>query len=360
MIAALGTSSAGTEEEKWHVVKGKVLDNDGQPSSGTMVYIVGKDGYGNYLYLEKAQQLKEWQYKTDQNGCFEAKFGEFLSPVDPDPRHKGPGWGPFHFIVLPSANHAGAVSELIYHPRNEEPPREWVGNEWGKPRDIRDSSMEITLVLKNGVTVEGTVVDLTSKTIPGAKVKLWHDLHAWSHTGGGGEILERESTTDEKGVYRFTNVHPVAFSLALSAPDLRMVRTRIGEKGKGVKETISPVTVDKGQDMIRVDFVACRSNRCKIYGTVRDERGKPIAGARVMIVASGCEVKTDDFTLGPLSSNSETKTGQDGSYHLYLSTPWIRYIKISAKGYEFQKMRPKKEFTEPRKYDFRLKKAPRT
>ncbi|MCE5231202.1 hypothetical protein LLG95_16620 [bacterium] len=350
---------AGASAGRGRVLQGRVLNVDGTPSSGTLVLPIGLDR-GGFIMEEEALRQPLWQYRTDRDGRFTVRFGEFFN--DDSPNTATLGWSYYHFVALPGKSDGGAISDMIGNPRQK-----WyqTGDEWGPVHYTGDKPLDVTMQRMRGVVVEGYVFDLAGNELAGTTVSLSHDLHSGSHTGGGGEIFRREAVTDAHGRYRFEHVYPVAFTLQApympgKAQSMVWLQTRLGEHERWQDERIDKIKIKAGQGRLRVDIGLVPRGQFVYRGTVTDESGRPIEDVDITLAISLHNRVGLDFQDS--HSFTSVKTGADGTYEIRSDTKWIRFIRAGKKSYESKTFTDEREeggregvHINPGVYDFKLK-----
>ncbi|MCX7014514.1 MAG: carboxypeptidase-like regulatory domain-containing protein [Candidatus Sumerlaeota bacterium] len=343
VLAAEKSGAAG----ETRTVNAKVLNVDGTPLAGAAVELKGIDR--PTLGLDKT-----WTFKTDGEGRFTAEFvNRRLDPEGDDPKAKDtsrPGWGLYYFLVPPDKEQSGAVSGPVnFHSTLENPE-----DEWGKAVALDGPSLEVVLRMKKGIVVEGVVLDLREKPLSGVKARLFHDLHADSHTGLGGEIFERSATSGADGRFRFDNVYPVQFALDVEKPAV-WLKTQRGEGGEWVDNRIDVFPVKEDETRVWVGIEGSTNQEFKVYGTLVDAKGKPVPGGDITVALS---YHKEPETFRDSHTFVEGKTGPDGKYEVMLETPWIRFIQGEKGGMEsaYAEAEPTamSRCLPPGKYDLRL------
>jgi protocatechuate 3,4-dioxygenase beta subunit len=341
-------------------LNGILLEVDGRPAAGTMVYLRGLDRM-NIVGLDEAAKRPHYHVKTDAQGRFAFDFkavpegsgGHYESPADGLPY-----FGDYCAVVPPAADgsHAGAVSDRIYN--------EWPKDDPGYykaviPRVINMTKHPglATLRLAKGVEFTGRVLDAQLRPQAGITVGTLIDLHAETHTGWGGQIFERATKTDAQGRFRFENLYPSKQTVHLGGenePSPPWQRTRVGRDGKWVDDRVDQI--DMADPRARYAEILSDPELTFVYqGTVRDKLGKPVAGARVNAGFSYHKTQRD---YSDSHASRGTSTNAQGHYRLEVETPWIYGMGPCKDGYKGTGGKTTDEFIPPGTYDFALEQIP--
>ncbi|MEP6822585.1 MAG: hypothetical protein ABI946_09580 [Chthoniobacterales bacterium] len=224
----------------------------------------------------------------------------------------------------------------------------------------------VDIVLESGLDVSGRLEDELGHPIPHQKVSLRNNLGADTHSGRGGEIFERDDTTDAQGRFHFHRVYPKLFHLALQAQDddsLCWIKTRVRQRWvDGVHDAIWPHDDDTNLSVV---IVATLRLPYHYFGKVIDEQGRPVAGATVRIQASiHGPGQRGDFADNH-AHYSQITTGKDGCYDVPSAGPYVNWFEITAPGFKDNSYmedgeisgfdRYEEEPCAPGRYDFTLK-----
>ncbi len=270
------------------------------PTTVEMVLLTGHLGYGRVLDLDEspvagAQVYLVKRHERDSRaspGFFSLRSGVASRGVVTD------GTGRFEFAELGAGHYDLLVGAVGFAPLRV--PRIEVPAQPG--------SVDLgTVLLGPGAAVEGTVVDPQGEPIAGAQVTV--DAAASGQRPlAASQIGGRLGTvTDEAGFFRIEDL-----SEGGKVP-LRVERSGfLTETLSGVEvPPIDPVTV-----VLRPT--------ARLTGRVVDEEGAPVARAHV-IVSGG--------SAAGFSTDSYTRTQQDGSFELEDVTLGILSLKAWAEGY---------------------------
>ena len=377
LAAAFEHAASARTTAKWrfrslHV---RVLDKDRRRVAGAKVQLRGldRDAIGTLSeretsklgLFEKARKYQGWDFTADRSGEFTARFGKFR---EYDYAHatgiEAPGFGEFYFVAEKEGS-AGAVSSMIANYSKEEAQFhqdednrygeycEWMHEDYRRlvldDRSERDEGL--VLRFQRGLALSGQVIDSQEKPIPGATIRLFHDLHADTHTGYGGEIFERTMTTDGAGRFQFAHVYPNTFYLDLDRAGY-WIRTRV--RRRWVEGRADEITPREDESLIELLLIAADESPYRYRGRVTDEQGRPIAGAKVSVYASlhsPSRTFEDDH-----DHHIAARTGADGVYDLGADSPYVRYFTIEADGFENgDESGDDDDLYSPGRYDFTLK-----
>ena len=334
----VGQAEEAAPEWKFRTITVQVLDIKGKPAPGVTVSLVGLDRDALYQ-INDDRNASKWRFFTDAQGCFTARFGDFRSYDYEQATGKWePGWGVFYFVAECKGT-AGGVSPYLQNesreyerltslPRGEHD--EWRTGEFA-PVDLSKQPAKVVIRLKSGITVFGKVTDEVGNPLAGHGIRVEEDLHAWSHTGRGGEILAATGVTDRKGRYRIENVYPNRFYIQLepNAP-LFWLKTRLrkGTWEEGRVDEVQPYNTEKE---VRVDLIAAKEAPYRYYGKVTDATGQPVAHAKVTL---GVSLHWPTRTWGDDHHFESVETGEDGTYEIRVESRYVRGFSVEAPGFE--------------------------
>lgn len=312
--------------ENFREVRGLVLGMDGRPAADRTVHLVGLSRGAQHFPSEPTREAG-WDFRTDAEGRFTAKLGGFRAAEKDDGR---PGWGIYALVVDPEGREAGAVSPKILN--FEANGAEAGADEWGSPVALPPAGLDLTLRIQKGVTLIGRVLDYSDPTKPLANVTVetYNDLHADTHTGRGGEIYRRRATTDENGQFAIAQIYPGAFSVAVGE-DGEVSWLRTLQNGKWVDDVLDTITLSPDGEVGRLEIQAAARPLFRYFGKVADKSGKPVAGAKVTY---GVSYRREPQTWEDYHSYRSTESKRDGTYEIFLATPWIRGMDAEAQGYQ--------------------------
>ncbi len=288
----------------------RVVDERGQPVGGVPVRLCGRDrGALDFDDDYQPEQKRAWNFTTDQEGRFIARFGRFQAFSHQQVTGLNePGYGEFHLVAF-QAGYAGGVSREIlnldeegsanYQQHANDPDtsaqenEEWTRGEFAS-RLLGDptENQPLVIVLKRGLTLHGCMLDTAGRPVRGETVNLCLDLHKHSHTGAGGEIFEQQTTTDQAGEFRFRHVYPNVFTIGAyivspNPPD--WIRTRL--RGHWMDGELGQITPRRGnarhlsdyERSIDVRAVFARRALHRYFGRVTDANGHPLPRAKVVV-----------------------------------------------------------------------------
>lgn len=342
-------------------IHGTVLNIDGSPASGRYVRLIGLSRGSSRPYVDEPQTAEGWDFKTDDQGRFLAKLGEFRSWED---EQNQPGWGHYVFVVPAGAEDAGAVSSHLLS--FEEKPGYYgeSTNEWGPYQEVPPRGLDITLQIKEGITLVGRVLKypVGTKPLAGIVIATNNDLYSESHSGHGGEILYQRATTDAEGKFQINHIYPVRFYVGLHAnpaeaessnEGAHWLKTKLpGEKW--VDDVLDSLIPAEGAEKMHIDIMAAPEATFRYHGNVRSASGTPVERAKVTF---GVSWHPSTCTFEDHHTYRSAVTKADGTFDLLLPTPWIRGMSVEAGGFERadQWEQADKQFYEPGAYDFTLK-----
>ena len=352
-VAAASADEAPTYRE----LPCRVVDEAGQPVRGVAVHLGGleRDAPDFEDDEDQVDQEPGWKFTTDGDGRFTARFGQFhpLHHPGADKDYTGPGYGEFYFVVQ-KAGFAGGVSREILNLDDDARARlqadaleqwrlSWDHQEWKRGefaplllRDDQPSREPLVIVLKRGLEVRGRMVDTAGRPVRGQSVGLSLDLHYGSHTGAGGMIFCRGTTTDQAGRFQLSHVYPNKFTLQAADDGDQppyWIKTRVrGRWFDRVQDEITPRRGDERQpadyeQVIDLRLVVSRQPLYRYFGRVTDETGHPLARTTVIV---------RNVLHSPVRSWGEshgrgqpTLTDNDGNYSLrvgsrFVDGVWVR------------------------------------
>ncbi len=328
------------EEVKFREIRATALNADGSPAAGRHVTLVGLSRGSSTPSPEDAAARAAWEFVTDEKGSFTAKLGEFATWEDKAGR---PGWGTYALVVDESDRDAGAVSEYLVNdsPEKNQGRGEQADSEWPAPLAVPPGGLDLALEIKEGVTLTGRVLGWPdgSKPLAGIRVYTNNDLYSDSHSGHGGEILERSAETAADGTFTIAHIYPVRFHVGIGGPyGFRSMwsdagywlktKTADGAWQDGPADVLVPPARDK---TLSVEMMAAEKPLFIYRGRVTSTNGKPVAGAEVTYAVS---FHPDTGTFEDSHTFLKTTSGADGGYEIALPTPWVRGLVARAQGYE--------------------------
>lgn len=244
-------------------------------------------------------------------------------------------------ITATASGTAGAVSPILYLD-TETPSFDDATNEWGekfqKPLNLRDLATKkqpLMLTLEQGKTFKGKILTSDQKPCVGAKISIFMDLHGDSHTGKGREIFPLEATTDQQGMFTFSQVYPNTIYIGEITPSekegqssLFWKTTRVGGKTFEYPENTLPLASQTPD----LDMTLILSKDRYLYsGTVQTKDGKPVAEAGLnMSVAYHPDAR--DF----IDSHTfvDGKTDAQGKFTMETDAPFVNTLTITKEGFK--------------------------
>jgi hypothetical protein len=348
----LGTTETNTTNKpaSFRMVHGLVLGVDGKPAANRIVTLRGISRAEAAMSEDIPGYQEYWKFKTDQAGCFSVRLAS--AEMD-DSAKRIPVPGIYALVVLPQGNDAGAVSPAL---RSIDDSEESPSNEWGKTLDIGPDGLDLTLKIQKGVTVKGQILDyeIPHRPLNGIRVTCEHDLHADTHTGAGGEIFKKSTTTGKNGAFTFTHVYPAACVIRIEPTSTAFgyyacwwLKTKHGDQWDDeVDFHILPE--DKKNQTIGI--MAARRPLFRCWGHVQDQEGHPIADAAVTLSEQSESNQSRWTGFGIIT----TQADHEGNYEIELGTPWIEFISAVAKGFKGANIDSSE--ISPGKHDFVLEK----
>lgn len=354
-------------------VTGRVFDEAGRPVAGQKVSVMATDrgSIGAVNNSEDEAKARGWDFITDANGRFTARFGKFNLH-----EHKAatgliePGFGHFYFTV-DKEGFAGGFSEELLNLSEEE--RAWRDSQERPTSAVKEKTKEsdehvrpgirtladgldprpVEIVLKRGISVTGELVDLAGKPIAGEKITATTDLGADTHTGHVGEVVTQTAETNGAGHFHFEHVYPDTFTLQTregSEPPF-WIRTRL--RGRWFDKPEDVITPHRGEKSIHIRIVASRTPIFRYFGRVTDAHGRPIADAEVQV---HCSMHDPELTYEDGHNYDwRAKTNRDGRYVVRTGYPFADALTIDKDGtrgwadyWEYDDLHP------PGRYDIKL------
>ncbi len=322
--------------EGGRVIRGVVLNVDGSPAAGRQVSLVGLSRGAMRIDMEE-RGLEGWDFTTDKDGAFMASLD---GAGRRDLKDTRPGPGNYVFIVLPSDSDAGAVSP---HLLNYDERPSWYGEEskdWGRYLLVPPSGMDLRLQIMKGVTLKGRVVKYSEGKEPmaGLGVNTFHDLYAETHTGYGGEIFLHSAVTDAQGNFEIFHIYPSKFFVSLcwdygnrgGTWDATWLKTKTGD-GRWRFDAVDGQAPQAGREVVQMEIMAAEKPMFRYSGRVKDVSGGPVAGAEVTF---GMSYHKAPRTWADFHHYESTVTKPDGSYEIFLPTPWVLGMDVKTAGYE--------------------------
>jgi hypothetical protein len=205
--------------------------------------------------------------------------------------------------------------------------------------------------LRPPITVTGKVQDTNGNSVPDLEIDLEQELSPKTQNGVSAQIFPQESKTDHHGYVEFKNVYPAKFHLGFADGPPYWVQTRLG--GQWQDGIIDEFDVPARSREILIGIVVSSQKIYQYYGKVTDVKGKPVAGAQLVLgVSQHRRLITDrdknDFV--------EVMAKTDGSYEIRTETPWVRGFTVRAQGYSELQNWPEGGMLKPGQYNFLLKK----
>jgi protocatechuate 3,4-dioxygenase beta subunit len=331
---ALQSAEPETPAVKFREVRVRVVNESGRPMPSVMVYLVGpgRDAPNNPEAVSESPN--GWRFLSDAQGYCVARLGCFRGfDSEKLTGSPGPGWGSFYFMA--EADGLRGVSPCIVHETPSEHRKEyWQPDEWSRHGFAETSSkrLEITLRMRRGIQVVGTVIDTEGRPVKDCAVSIQEDLHSESHTGYGGEIFCQSTFTDHHGHFVFSGVFPNTFypnCASLNEGTLPVwLRTRV--HSRWVDEPIYAVTPHPGEKVVRLTFEVSPRLIFRYYGKVVDQAGRPVPGAGLDFgISRHHKPKTFEDDHHFLHATAD----ENGRYELRTATPFLRFLSVRAPGF---------------------------
>lgn len=320
-IAFVGVAECSADQNfdritAWRRIDVTVLDTNDKPVSGTLVKVFATDRY----LIHSDGWDKE--FSADHNGRAVIRLP--ASIIWAQGRKAQAVSGPYYLIVGPTGSAPAAVSQPLMVDESLGRPGE---NEWGKATAIGPEGLSIKLKRRKPVRVVGTVTDMGGLPVAGRKIGLYHNLHAQTHTGRGGEIMEQFAETGPDGLFSFRSVYPARFCLTVDGPAC-WLRTYV--EGELVDDCVDEVDPAEGVEETSVGIQLGLEHRFRFYVRVSDKSGNGIPDAEIVFGVSGHK---EDRTWADSHRFERAKTGPDGAYELRTGTPWILWHEARKTNY---------------------------
>ncbi len=350
---------AQESEPSFRTVHGIVLNIDGSRAIGRDVRLIGLARGSTRPYSEH-EKVINWDFKTDDQGEFSAKLGNFPTWGDKQQR---PGWGCYVFVVLPSKSDAGAVSSHLLHNEKGEQRLQETLDEWGEASLVPPDGLDIELQIKKGVTLKGKILEYPTGERALAKVQVFtnNNLYSESHSGHGGEIFFQNATSDSNGNFEIKHIYPVKFSVALGPEEeaggtvsaAHWLKTK-SHHGEWIDDALDSLSPRADGTTMNLEIMAAAKSLFRYNGKVSDAAGNPLPAAKVTF---GVSHHSSIATFDDEHSYQSTTTKEDGRFEIMLPTPWIRGMSVEAEGYERadQWKQSDAPFYRPAAYEFALK-----
>lgn len=302
---------------EFYLTSGKLLLPNGKPAANTTMTIRSVDrvvvhspGYMNAFPSET--------FVTDGNGSFTLVIPKQIQQQD------GGGllWKlqNLYAIVEPAKDHPGLIRGI------------GTGEQLTSKRSDSDlaedssKSNNVTWRIPKPGTLRVRLLGKSDKPLQDVRVIIFHDLHADTHTGRGGEIWERTATTDENGRAAFSNVYPDNISIQPEAYDYGAWTTTT-LFGKTVGDVLDEISFPPGTSQVELTARFAPKGTYVLYGKVTDSRGRPVPDAPVV---AGVMRHKKERTYEDSHSTCRTLTQADGTYRLEVPTPWLFWAYASA------------------------------
>ncbi len=171
---------------------------------------------------------------------------------------------------------------------------------------------EMNLVLKYGVSVSGVVVFEDSTPAADVRVMLRTELQDMLK----GEVLNKQTTSDETGVFFFENIPPGSYTLSTE-------KTSSANLLADSKTSVR-ITVKEDEDVADIDLLARRQHENSISGIVLDNDGLPVAEANINVFSA-----QNYMGVPP----SRTRTQDDGTFIVKNLDDSVFRVKAIKAGY---------------------------
>lgn len=337
LLLVLAATSIRAEEPVFRVIRGTVLNIDGTAAMDREVRLIGLSRTFSRSYSETNDTIV-WNFKTDQQGRFLARMGCY--GVD-EARPNLPGWGVYAFVVCPTDDDAGAVSSILIH---SEKPKEFLTRrgreEWGDLQPTVAGELSLTLQIKEGVSLKGTIRDYAypERPLEGIEVVTFNDLYSDSHTGRGGEIFFRSAVTDAEGNFEIEHVFPARFYVNLESSNWSQNDST--DEGYWLKTNVNGTWLEDALDVVNLredgtvpplEILAARKPLFHYKGKIQDEAGVPVAQATITF---GISYHAQPHTHADYHSYRRAETKSDGTYAIDLPTPWVRGMSVENPAFQ--------------------------
>jgi protocatechuate 3,4-dioxygenase beta subunit len=190
-------------------------------------------------------------------------------------------------------------------------------NSRGLKRTLAALALLLAALAARGGTITGRLLDSSGKPVAGSRV-LWSahredDELLLEQTQGATPAVLGETKTDEAGRFRIALEKPgVLLALSVVTPGFPEARLS------------GPYDSGDTTDLADLHLPA----PAKLSGRVSDDAGKPVSGARVMVLAGGA-----GFGDGEAAYLSETRSGADGTFAMLNSPDGPRVVTARAAGF---------------------------
>lgn len=336
ILALAGRAPAESKESapRYRQVVVRVMDERGELMPGVSVQMLGtgRDALQATDIDSKYDLPGLWRFVTDAHGRCTVRLGCFTGFDSAKVAgREEPGWGRFYFIA--QAGHLRGVSLPIIHEREGRRATDSYDDEWNRHGAVRTSGrpVAVTLRMRRGVQVSGRVIDTAGKPMQGFDVNVQHDLRSEHHTGYGNEIFRQSATTDGDGRFALPDIFPNTFYLNAAGVENNppvWVRTKL--RGKWAAEAVDKITPRRGERTIHMTIVVSPELPYHYTGRVRDESGKPIAGAALVLGLSQHRVPR---THADSHEFLHATTDQEGRFEFRTATPFVLFLDIGAPGF---------------------------
>lgn len=196
--------------------------------------------------------------------------------------------------------------------------------------DRRTARVEI--MLREGCTVRGRVLDQSNRPVAGARLKLWPSLVAsgsdsfvaMARVRSVAAEAQPTAESDANGDYRFTGLAPGRFEVSARAPGFAPAQVRDIEIAEGARDVaVDAITLARGS---------------RIEGRVVDGARRPLVGARVSAIGEGQDrIGGVSFSGVPVEQHPNavsTASGPEGRFVLDgLDQRRRHYLQVRLDGY---------------------------
>ncbi|BCU78647.1 hypothetical protein llg_33620 [Luteolibacter sp. LG18] len=332
-----------------------LLRPDGKPAPGIVIDLIGTDRSNLHNAFDPDNENKPepasspWRVKTDAGG--KARFQ--LACVSQYDNDQAPGWGPYHLIAQ-DGEKSTAVSPRIVHMQPDAVPyylesyrKEWNAN----PLVLKDVITPLTLRLKPGIELKGRLLDAKGNPTQGS-IQIWQNLGAGTHTGYGADILKKGTVTDAKGNFTIKGIYPNTFIIA-PADDHDRYWVKTSVRGKSSDLPLDEITPLPDEKEISITCTFATNAPYLYQGAISDPDGHPISGATVTLAPS--MHKREKMNWGDDHHFTPVVSDEKGRYSFRHTTPFIRFIRAEAEGYEAQTEENENDaFLRPGTHSFKL------
>jgi RNA polymerase sigma factor (sigma-70 family) len=198
----------------------------------------------------------------------------------------------------------------------------WTGDQ---PHSIR---------LLRRETVKGRVTDPGGQPVAGAKV--WFEIVGFQGSSGGEYAGKPPALALSAEDGSFSLPVPVQFTLSITVSLANpLVFVAASHPASGVGRS-TPIPIPASGGRWPGDVAVVLASGCAVEGSVTDEEGRPIGGAKVRLKRLLAADPKDNQRLGSIQALLETYSRSEGSYRISGVERGEVEVKASAVGYALQ------------------------